>query len=42
MDDVIRDMDAYMERKAEEQFGEEEEKSEEKYDFEDDIKIIKK
>jgi len=43
LDSVIKDMDEYMERKAEEQFSEDEEKEfEEEYNFEDDIKIIKK
>ena len=42
--DVINDMEDYMKRKTDEQFGSEEEKEddEEEHDFEDDIKIIKK
>lgn len=45
--DVIEDMDEYMERRAEERLGkpDEQENSEEEkdeYDFDDDIKIIKK
>lgn len=45
--DVVADMDDYMERKAEERLGkaEKQEKSEDeedRYDFDDDIEIIKK
>ncbi len=41
--DVINDMEDYMERKTDEQFGSNEEKeADEEHDFEDDIKIIKK
>jgi|GEM_PF-6326277 len=46
--DVIRDMEDYMEKKAEEQLGEkvntesQKDEDEEKYEFDDDIEIIKK
>lgn len=45
LNNVIEDMDDYMERKAEEKLGsdkEEKDSEEDEYDFDDDIEIIKK
>lgn len=42
-EEVIQDLEEYMERKADEKFGsDDEEETEDEYDFDEDIKIIKK